>query len=1504
MPTFCHRDYTVALICALPLEMTAAIALLDQRHDDLPPRPNDSNTYILGQIHGHNVAIACLPSGVYGTTSAATVAIQMQSTFESIRFGLLAGIGGGVPSENTDIRLGDVVVSKPTTNLGGVIQYDYGKTVAGGRFERTGVLNKPPPVLLTAVSRLQAEHRLKPSKIPAVLSEAVARNPEMREKFTYRGEDHDILFDSEYDHTDDHNGLGDTCDNCDTRRLVKRVSRPSHDPVIHYGLIASGNQVVKHGHSRDKLARELDILCFEMEAAGLMDTFPCLVIRGICDYSDSHKNKQWQEYSALTAAAYGKELLSVVHASLVMDTLPAGVLPISDVSYWREEPSYTAKLPRSEIVQNDSQAHEEILERMSSYDHERVHRRLSRKRLAGTTRWFIDHPEFRAWFIEKRISSLWCSGKIGSGKTMIATAVVDAAKYELGSPTVFFYCETENQTELSASNLLSSFIRQLYGYICREFRSYLESITKEITKFFGRLKSIFTLCFRGVPNAFYVIDGLDALDREHGKFIMELFKSLLLNPGSQNGARILLLSRDQVPGYINISTFIPGIHQISTSANIMKDISTYIESSITDKTMCRTLTDDHLLIEEIKQRLLTESSGMFLWVYLQLEILWDTCHTDAEIRSALSALPKGLEETYSRCIERIDEKDTRALKVLKWVSFATRPLHIEELREAVAFGQEDTAWNAQKIPRKEYVIGCCANLVVMDSTDDHVYFAHSSIKQYLEKGRERKMQWYPSPTRGILECGELCLAYLSFSDFSLQLEPRKKENATARIQAPSSLSSPILLARYTLPRLLTRPFMRGSWNQRPSISMPFRQIRTSSTPDQLRYKFLAYAVTHWALQTKKINRESPSWPRFERLATCFNETWNIHPWPIGGRSYFSHIHSLFGWAVKEQHQPLLSIALGAGADLKRVCDLPLFGESLPALHVAAKFGCTTILGTLLRFRVCTINLPDIEGYTALHHAASRGHFEICQLLSREKEIKMDVRSISQCTPLWLAASNGHENVVSFLTSLDDQVNVEAKDDSFGQTPLSRAVENGHEAVVKVLLGKGADIEAKSDASGQTPLSLAVENGHEAVTKLLLKMGAEIEGKALGERIFSWAARDGHEAMMKLLIKRGTDIETAFIRAAEDGNKAVVKILFEKGAGIDEERLGKLLLSRAARNGHEAMMKLLIGRGVDIETALIWAAEDGHEAVVKLLLKIGADIEAKPLKSGETPLIRAAQYGHETVVKLLLEKGADIEAKNKSGETPLLRAIFDIAGNGHEAMVRLLLKRGANIEAKDKLGETPLMGAAWNGYEAVVKLLLERGADIETKNELGQTPLARAAECGREAVVKLLLEKGADIEAKDESGETPLIWATRKKYEAVVKLLLERGADIETKNELGQTPLIYAAQYGHEGVVKLLLERGADIEGENKSGETPLLAIMENGYVAMVKLLLERGADIEAKDESGQTPLARAAECRQEAVAKLLLKRGADIEAKNETAETPLVRAAEYGRKAVVKLLVR
>lgn len=303
-PAFSHNDYTIGWVCALPKEMAAATAMLDCKHGALSGAETDKNTYTLGSIGAHNIVVACLPSGHYGNNNAATVASNMRRTFPGLRFCLMVGIGGGAPGR-VDIRLGDVVVSQ------GVLQYDLGKTVNEGRFARTGSINRPPQELLTAVAKLQADHDLAASRIPLILAEMLERYPTMVQ-YAYTNSLQDRLFDSTYDHVPSGAAWMDNCESCDVSKLVRRPPRGSFNPKIHYGIIASGNQVMKHGKSRDELAHQLDALCFEMEGAGMMDGFPGVVIRGICDYSDSHKNKQWQEVAAAVAAAYTKELLSVI----------------------------------------------------------------------------------------------------------------------------------------------------------------------------------------------------------------------------------------------------------------------------------------------------------------------------------------------------------------------------------------------------------------------------------------------------------------------------------------------------------------------------------------------------------------------------------------------------------------------------------------------------------------------------------------------------------------------------------------------------------------------------------------------------------------------------------------------------------------------------------------------------------------------------------------------------------------------------------------------------------------------------------------------------------------------------------------------------------------------------------------------------------------------------------------------------------------------------------------
>jgi nucleoside phosphorylase len=173
------------------------------------------------------------------------------------------------------------------------------------RFEQTGRLNAPPEVLLGVIPQIKRFHN--DPKRPDRVAEHLKRMNDMHD---YQRPEQDRLYRADYQHQG-----GGNCENCGTGGLEQRGERQScREVTVHYGTIASGNSVIKDAIIRDKYANnlELNVLCFEMEAAGLMNNFPCLVIRGICDYADSHKNDNWHKYAALTAAAYGRELLMIL----------------------------------------------------------------------------------------------------------------------------------------------------------------------------------------------------------------------------------------------------------------------------------------------------------------------------------------------------------------------------------------------------------------------------------------------------------------------------------------------------------------------------------------------------------------------------------------------------------------------------------------------------------------------------------------------------------------------------------------------------------------------------------------------------------------------------------------------------------------------------------------------------------------------------------------------------------------------------------------------------------------------------------------------------------------------------------------------------------------------------------------------------------------------------------------------------------------------------------------
>ncbi|KAG9570980.1 purine and uridine phosphorylase, partial [Aureobasidium melanogenum] len=453
------NNYTILWLCALPTEYVAAQTFLDEED----PKPeagtiaiSDTNTYTLGRISGHRVVLAVLPKGEYGVGSAASVITNILRSFSYIRIGLMVGIGGGAPTSANDIRLGDVVVSSPKDGHGGVYHYDLGKEVQESGFRQTGFLDQPPTVVRTAVSALESKHIRKGHHIIENIEDALRKNPRLKRKgYSCPALGSDRLYKADVVHP----ASEESCDACcgnESAKLVMRHLRDDEDdnPAIHYGLIGSGNKVIKDAILRDKLAREQGVLCFEMEAAGVMNRFPCLVVRGICDYSDSHKNKEWQGYAAMTAAAYAKELL--------MEISSEGVEREERLAVAIEQLSSDVQTVAASMEQiKNTNASKSVTEWLEAADPSVNYMRAIETHRTGTGEWFLHGAQYEKWKAQPK-SFLWLHGMSGCGKTILSAAIIENLLGEQGHPTIYFYFDFSDSNKQHYKDMLRSLLLQLY----------------------------------------------------------------------------------------------------------------------------------------------------------------------------------------------------------------------------------------------------------------------------------------------------------------------------------------------------------------------------------------------------------------------------------------------------------------------------------------------------------------------------------------------------------------------------------------------------------------------------------------------------------------------------------------------------------------------------------------------------------------------------------------------------------------------------------------------------------------------------------------------------------------------------------------------------------------------------------------------------------------------------------------------------------------------------------
>lgn len=295
--------YTVAWIAPLPIEARAALVMLDNHHEgNFPVSRGDDYLYEAGDICGYNIIIATLPAGQkYGKGSAAALASQVKKSFPRLWFGLLVGVAAGLPNLDCDspldIRLGDVLVGLAEGDTAGLVDYELGKETRTGfqPLHFGNHLAQTEAIVRSAIGSIRLKSS--PNDQPFLTYyDAFKGKYHSHGSFSDPGQENDILY---------------LTDNEGNEHLVPREPRPDSSRThVWYGPIGSGDKLMKNARKRNELRDKYNIIGLEMEAAGTMDFIHVGVIRGVCDYGDEHKNKQWQPFAAAMAAAYAKAVLA------------------------------------------------------------------------------------------------------------------------------------------------------------------------------------------------------------------------------------------------------------------------------------------------------------------------------------------------------------------------------------------------------------------------------------------------------------------------------------------------------------------------------------------------------------------------------------------------------------------------------------------------------------------------------------------------------------------------------------------------------------------------------------------------------------------------------------------------------------------------------------------------------------------------------------------------------------------------------------------------------------------------------------------------------------------------------------------------------------------------------------------------------------------------------------------------------------------------------------------
>ncbi|KAF5630756.1 purine and uridine phosphorylase [Fusarium tjaetaba] len=1082
--SFLQPEIKMGWICALYIEYVAAKAFLDETH--APPESvstNDNNIYTLGKIGKHNTVIAILPHGEYGIAPAASVARDMLHSFPNIRIGLMVGIGGGAPSPKHDIRLGDIVVSASGNGkYGGVFNFDHGKVIQNQRFQESGFLNQPPTILRTAIVALRAEHKVDGHQLERSINDILDKKPRLRKNYRRPLGITDRLYQPTVLHQPDDAPNCDLCGN-DPSSLKFRAERTNDEdnPAIHYGLIASSNKLMKNAIIRNELA-EKGVLCFETEAAGLVNHFPCLVIRGICDYADTHKNDNWQGYAAMAAAAYAKDLLSQIHPNKA-----EAEKKISEVlSDLQNEVTATSKKADTIIRHHLTQQHKELLEWLTLADYSLFQCDNIGRRQPGTGQWLLNSPEFCNWR-DSPNQTLFCPGIPGAGKTILTSIVIDSLKTQFVDYSnigiAYVYCNFRRREEQTARELLASVLKQLLQGL-KTIPESVESLHRAGSRLsLESISSALLWVAERFSRVFVLIDALDECRTSDGtrtRFLSEIF-----DLQSKCQINIFATSRP-IPDVTRLFTNCASLEVRATD----DDVRMFVRGRMPQ---LPEFFGQQGLEEDITSQIVRSVQGMFLLAQLHLDSLRDKTSV-AAVRKALNQLPSGSDayyHAYEIAMERVrgqlqGHKDL-AMQVLSWITCAKRPLTVEELRHALAVEVGTDEVDMAALHDTSLMVHVCIGLVTIDESDGIIRLAHYTTQEYFEK---TQTTWFPKAENYITTT---CVTYLSFRAF---------KSGCCEIDADFKKRAPLYL------------YAANNWAF---------HARNAAT--------ICEGVIDFLESGPNVESSAQVCMRPELAIMSFEEGRNIHR-----RARGLHLASFFGataeartllltnyvelkegygrtaifYAARTGQEAVMNLLLDSGAK----ADLQDKGGNTP-LSLAAAYGQEGCVKLLLANGVKTDTEDDFRR-TPLCYASEKGHDRVIRLLL-EAGSNVNWDGDGPYTPLWYAVARDHITTVRLLLENGARANP-ALMYGGGQSPLSRACRWGNQAMVQLLLKYGAQVDSNDD-QGETPLEYAACYRHIPILLLLLHHSKSIDLKGLRRQTRqSRVARHGDPEIIKIILE--------------------------------------------------------------------------------------------------------------------------------------------------------------------------------------------------------------------------------------------------------------------------------------------------------------------------------------------------------------------------------------------------